>query len=159
MVRYRNQLLKPVFRIQNVAAWLCLGVILLGSGGAHVLHAIPGLGHHDHSCCHSHRHTSEKHPHEHAHCGHSHHGHDNHKHAASTEERFAPLTDLSGKRWTTTHDCVLCEIIAVLHHGTLLVDQPVVSSDFAADPFYLFATMRRTEQSAGLPTTRGPPIS
>ncbi|MEW4564659.1 hypothetical protein AB1K70_19115 [Bremerella sp. JC770] len=150
----------PVLSIRSLAAWLCLGLILLGSGGAHVLHAIPGLGHHDHACCHSHGHgqASEHHGHGHSHCGHSHgirHDHEHNLTSATNE----PTHDLSGKRWTTVHDCVLCEIIAVVQHGTLLVDLPEVSTTLAADPIYGSAVARQAGHSVGLPCPRGPPLS
>jgi len=147
---------KRVLSIRTFAAWLCLAVILFGSGGAQLLHAIPGLGHHDHHCCHSHSPTSE-HAHSHSHCGHSH-SHDHGHQPAPLKQADAP-SDLGGKRWTLGHHCVLCEIIAVLHHGTLLIDQAESSSELASQQFYLCEASQQTWRLLGIPSPRGPPIS
>lgn len=147
--------MKRFLPIRKIAAWLCLAVILFGSGGAQLLHAIPGLGHHDHHCCHGHSHSCER-AHKHSHSGHGH-GQTDHCHPPAKHDDTS--NRLSGNRWTQGHHCVLCEIIAVLHQGALLVDSPEVSSDLFREPFFLCEASPQKCQLLGLPSPRGPPIS
>ncbi|MFN3152282.1 hypothetical protein [Bremerella sp.] len=68
-------------------------------------------------------------------------------------------TDIRGKRWTADHHCVLCEIIAVLHHGTLLIDSPESSTEFFSEHFYLCEASQQNWHLLGVPAPRGPPTS
>lgn len=148
--------MKRVLSVRKFAAWLCLAVILFGSGGAQLLHAIPGLGHHDHHCCHSHNHASKR-AQTHSHCGHGHH-HD-HSHVSAVVLPTETATDFSAKRWTVGHHCVLCDIIAVLHHGTLLIEQPETSTATLSEQFYVCERSHQDWRRLGIPSPRGPPVS
>ncbi|PQO27283.1 hypothetical protein C5Y96_17210 [Blastopirellula marina] len=67
--------------------------------------------------------------------------------------------DGSGKQWSVEHHCVLCEIIAVLHQGTLLIDSPATSTEVFCGQFYLGEASQQNWRHLGVPAPRGPPIS
>lgn len=54
---------------------------------------------------------------------------------------------------------MLCEIIAVLHHGTLLIDSPETSTEVFSGQFYLCEASQQNWRLLGVPAPRGPPIS
>lgn len=155
--------MKRFLPIRTLTAWLCLAVILFGSGGAHLLHAIPGLGHqHDH-CCHSHAsHRADWDGHCHSHDGHTHHCQESKPEALAEDHvSFAhvSLANASGPQWNATHDCALCRIIAVVHQGTILVDAPVEIAHFRREKLARIPSFLIDSSLLGGPFSRGPPLS
>lgn len=146
--------MKPFLPTRTLTAWLCLAVVLFGSGGAHILHVVPGLGHHHDDCCHGHSHAAA-HKHSHADHGHAH----NHDAACSSKKTDVPIADTTSSDVRTIHDCALCKLIAVVHQGTILVNLPVDFAEFGTSQVYLIPQTHFDSRPLSGPSSRGPPLS